>query len=262
MDQYGGEKKSKKTKKTIKPKTKKPAAKKTTKTTKTRSKAKGGNFLGSVGDLVAPTGWGPFATAAGLFAVNRVSAALRKGTKEKKEKMKGGDGCKPKPNGTIDTTLIGKQYTSSSGNTTQRLGLSNWVEHPYSTSSVNKKNSNTYKKMKNNFSKWENDIDKSKITIKCFNQQYYYFEVTITCNGTLLTYEHKPVKYNKNKNSKEYNGYLFDSFEEAKKISETKEAQFALVNSALTHFHKSCKSNSSDYTYSSQYPWLNPQSPS
>jgi flagellar biogenesis protein FliO len=95
MDQSGGEKKSKKTKKTIKttkdstkPKTKKPAAKKTTKTTKTRSKAKGGNFLGSVGDLVAPTGWGPFATAAGLLAVNRVSAALRKGTK--KEKMRGG----------------------------------------------------------------------------------------------------------------------------------------------------------------------------
>jgi hypothetical protein len=98
MDQYGGEKKSKKTKKTTKttktikdstkPKTKKPAAKKTTKTTKTRSKAKGGNFLGSVGDLVAPTGWGPFATAAGLLAVNRVSSALRKGTK--KEKMRGG----------------------------------------------------------------------------------------------------------------------------------------------------------------------------
>lgn len=90
MDQYGGEKKSKKTKKTTKPNTKKPAAKKTTKTTKTRSKAKGGNFLGAVGDLVAPTGWGPFATAAGLLAVDRVSAALRRGTKEKKEKMKGG----------------------------------------------------------------------------------------------------------------------------------------------------------------------------
>lgn len=242
MDQYGGEKKTKKTKKTTKPNTKKPAAKKTTKTTKTRSKSKGGNFLGSVGDLVAPTGWGPFATAAGLFAVDRVSAALRKGTKEKKEKMKGGDGCRSKPSDAIDTTLIGKQYTSSSGNTTQRLGLSNYVENPYSTSSVNKTNSNTYTKMKKNFSKWENDINKSKITIKCFNEQYYYFEVTITCNGKTLTYHHKPENYNKNRISNEYKGYLFTSFEEAKEMSENKDIQFALVNSALTHLHNYCKS--------------------
>jgi hypothetical protein len=39
---------------------------------------------------VAPTGWGPFATAAGLLALDRADAALRRGTKEKKEKMKGG----------------------------------------------------------------------------------------------------------------------------------------------------------------------------
>jgi hypothetical protein len=98
MDLFGGEKKSKKTKKT-KTTTKttkstkdstKSKTKKSTKTTKTRSKAKGGNFLGSVGDLVAPTGWGPFATAAGLLALDRADAALRRGTKEKKEKMKGG----------------------------------------------------------------------------------------------------------------------------------------------------------------------------
>jgi hypothetical protein len=102
MDQYGGEKKSKKTKKTTKTtKTTKSTkdstkskTKKSTKTTKTRSKAKGGNFLGSVGDLVAPTGWGPFATAAGLLALDRADAALRRGTKEKKEKMKGGQKMK------------------------------------------------------------------------------------------------------------------------------------------------------------------------
>ena len=59
-------------------------------TTRSKSKAKGGNFLGAVGDLVAPTGWGPFATAAGLLALDRADAALRRGTKEKKEKMNGG----------------------------------------------------------------------------------------------------------------------------------------------------------------------------
>ena len=72
--------------KSKKPAAKKPAAKKPA----SKSKAKGGNFLGAVGDLVAPTGWGPFATAAGLFALDRADAALRRGTKEKKEKMKGG----------------------------------------------------------------------------------------------------------------------------------------------------------------------------
>ena len=100
MDQYGGEKKSTKTKKTKKTSdakkttktTKSSDAKKTKKssTTRSKSKAKGGNFLGAVGDLVAPTGWGPFATAAGLLALDRADAALRRGTKEKKEKMKGG----------------------------------------------------------------------------------------------------------------------------------------------------------------------------
>ena len=97
MDLFGGAKKTKKATKTKKTtKTTKTAktsdAKKTKKSTTTRSKskAKGGNFLGTVGDLVAPTGWGPFATAAGLLALDRVDAALRRGTKEKKEKMKGG----------------------------------------------------------------------------------------------------------------------------------------------------------------------------
>jgi hypothetical protein len=241
MDQYGCEKKPKKTKKTIKPKTKKPAAKKTT---KTRSKAKGGNFLGAVGDLVAPTGWGPFATAAGLFAVDRVSAALRRGTKEKKEKMKGGDGCKPKPSDAIDTTLIGKQWESKNGSLTRRIGLSNWVEDPHSTSSkfVNKENINTYSRMTSEYSRWQNNVEKSKITIKCFNEKYYYFEVTIMCNGEPLTYEHKPVNYNKNRISNEYKGYLFETFEEAKKMSESKAIQFALINSALNHYPEFCKS--------------------
>jgi len=91
MDLFGGAKKTTKSKKTKKP-TKTSDAKKPKKSTTTRSKskAKGGNFLGAVGDLVAPTGWGPFATAAGLLALDRADAALRRGTKEKKMKMKGG----------------------------------------------------------------------------------------------------------------------------------------------------------------------------
>lgn len=103
MELFGGAKKSTKSAKAKKT-TKTTKSAKTTKTTKTsdakktkkssttrsKSKAKGGNFLGAVGDLVAPTGWGPFATAAGLLALDRADAALRRGTKEKKEKMKGG----------------------------------------------------------------------------------------------------------------------------------------------------------------------------
>lgn len=107
MDQFSDAKKTKKatkTKKTTKSaktsdskKTK--TSTKTSTTTRSKSKAKGGNFLGTVGDLVAPTGWGPFATAAGLLALDRVDAALRRGTKEKKEKMKGGKKSEKKMKG-------------------------------------------------------------------------------------------------------------------------------------------------------------------
>lgn len=62
---------------------------------KTNSKSssktkKGGNFLGSIGELVAPTGWESFVTTAGLFALDRADAALRREKKEKKNTMKGG----------------------------------------------------------------------------------------------------------------------------------------------------------------------------
>jgi hypothetical protein len=63
-----------------------------TKTTKSKtSSKKGGNFLGAVGDLVAPTGWGPFATAAGLLALDRADAALRRGKSTKSSAKKGGE---------------------------------------------------------------------------------------------------------------------------------------------------------------------------
>jgi len=62
----------------------KSSTKTSSRTTKSKSSSKkGGNFLGAVGDLVAPTGWGPFATAAGLLALDRADAALRRGKSEK-----------------------------------------------------------------------------------------------------------------------------------------------------------------------------------
>ena len=62
-----------------------------TKTTKSKSSSKkGGNFFGTVGDLVAPTGWGPFATAAALVGLDRVDAALRRGKSTKSSANKGG----------------------------------------------------------------------------------------------------------------------------------------------------------------------------
>jgi hypothetical protein len=76
----GGGRKTTKKSGTKKTSTKKTTAKKTTK--------KGGNFLGAVGELVAPAGWESFATAAGLLAIDRADAALRRGTKEKKQSSK------------------------------------------------------------------------------------------------------------------------------------------------------------------------------
>jgi hypothetical protein len=54
-----------------------------------RSK-KGGNFLGAVGELVAPSGWESFATTAGLFALDRADAALRTGKRVKSSAKKVG----------------------------------------------------------------------------------------------------------------------------------------------------------------------------
>ena len=51
---------------------------------------KGGNFLGAVGDLVAPTGWGSFATAAALVGIDQADAAFRRGKREKSSAKKGG----------------------------------------------------------------------------------------------------------------------------------------------------------------------------
>jgi len=104
--QDGGKPKAKKSKtksktatKTTKTTKSKTSSKTGTKTTKSKTKTpkKGGNFLGAVGELVAPTGWGPFATAAGLLALDRADAALRRGkstkSNAKKGGMRGGNSC-------------------------------------------------------------------------------------------------------------------------------------------------------------------------
>jgi hypothetical protein len=70
-------------------KSEKSSANKGGSTKKTSSK-KGGNFLGAVGELVAPTGWEGFATAAGLLAIDRADAALRRGKSTKSTAKKGG----------------------------------------------------------------------------------------------------------------------------------------------------------------------------
>jgi hypothetical protein len=57
---------------------------------KSSKSKKGGNFLGTVGDLVAPTGWESFATTAGLFALDRADAALRRDKSNKSSEKKGG----------------------------------------------------------------------------------------------------------------------------------------------------------------------------
>lgn len=51
---------------------------------------KGENFLGEIGDLVAPTGWGSFATSAGLLELDRAESALRRRKSTKSSAKKGG----------------------------------------------------------------------------------------------------------------------------------------------------------------------------
>jgi len=97
------------------------------KTTKTKTKpkpkkTKGGNFLGSVGELVAPTGWESFVTTAGLFAIDRADAALRRGKESKKsvKKMSGGNDFLKQQfgkikNGIRTTFGIGKNQQKISG---------------------------------------------------------------------------------------------------------------------------------------------------
>ena len=69
---------------------------------------KGGNFLGSVGELVAPIGWESFVTTAGLFALDRADAAFRRGNgKANKADKKSGGGA----DGSASGKTMRKKYT-------------------------------------------------------------------------------------------------------------------------------------------------------
>ena len=55
---------------------------------------------------MAPTGWGSFATAAGLLAVNRAAATLRKGKSEKSSAKKGGSTMSGGAEGNLDENIF------------------------------------------------------------------------------------------------------------------------------------------------------------
>jgi len=225
MDLFGGAKnttKSKKIKKTSdsKKKTTKTAktsdAKKTKKsstTTRSKSKTKGGNFLGTVGDLVAPTGWGPFATAAGLLALDRADAALRRRTKEKKEKMKGGL-CQEKQPGQIQQVTIGPN--NFNGNPTGNI----YSYYP-------KNNLKEYRNLQDSYPNWPNE--NQNIVIKCNKDGKYYYEVNIKCNNEVKTYKHLPPEGTRNPEI-----YFFDDFEAAYKNAKLIQVQKSLIKLALS----------------------------
>ena len=237
MDLFGSAKKTKKVTKTAKTSDVKKSAKsaktsdtkKSTKSTKSsdakktkKSKAKGGNFLGAVGDLVAPTGWGPFATAAGLLALDRADAALRRGTKEKKEKMKGGK-CDRK-SGEIPQVTIGPN--NHKGNPTGNI-LSY-----YNLNNENKMKN--YTNTRNQYSDWPDETH--NIVIECNDQGKYYYEVNIICDRDVKKYTHLPPKNKKNQSNNSI--YYYDTFEEAKKNALDPKTQIFLVKLALLNLCK------------------------
>ena len=218
MDLFGGAKKTTKSKKTKKT----SDVKKTTKTTKSaktsdakkpkkstttrsKSKAKGGNFLGAVGDLVAPTGWGPFATAAGLLALDRADAALRRGTKEKKEKMKGGKKMKGgdcKNLRPSESLIVTKGIKETYNN--------------YETLNNKKSNLHDNSKLLLENSKLQNP----QINIICQNG-IFNLELMVTCDGDTFRY----------KNDQE--AFMTTNFETLKKFISDRSNQLRFFRSCL-----------------------------
>ncbi len=215
MDLFGGAKKttkSKKTKKTTKT-TKTSEAKKTKKsstTTRSKSKTKGGNFLGAVGDLVAPTGWGPFATAAGLLALDRATASLRRGTKEKK--MKGGGNCSE-----MNTKKLAEKMVSINR---PRINMNNNELQKLAALKGNAANNPQYLLGDNDFLGY----------IIC-EGGHFVVSIEMYCgpNATPITY--KPQERFNN----------FESFDEAKIWLKQRKNQLALINLALLNNHETCK---------------------
>jgi hypothetical protein len=98
MTIFGKSEKPKKPKKVGRPKS----------STKSKHKSKkGGNFLGSVGELVAPSGWESFVTTAGLFALDRADASFRRGNR-KAEKADKKSGNKMSKGGSADGSALSK----------------------------------------------------------------------------------------------------------------------------------------------------------
>lgn len=145
--QDGGKPKKIKSKSTkTKSKTSTKTGSKTTKsktTTKKSSSKKGGNFLGAVGDLVAPTGWGPFATAAGLLALDRADSALRRGKSEKSGAKKGGA---PQSNGPATAHAMGLTNDSVVHNKMKTYWLTE--EGKAHAASISQKRANENRKLK------------------------------------------------------------------------------------------------------------------
>ena len=110
-----------KPKKVGRPKSKASKNDKKTKTTKSKTATKSkkrGNFLGSVGELVAPTGCGGFASAGSLLAIDRAGAALRIVKKEKINNMKGGNETNNPNNWVFDKNgyaRVGNYYVDYDG---------------------------------------------------------------------------------------------------------------------------------------------------
>lgn len=129
-----------------------------TKTTKSKtSTKKGGNFLGAVGELVAPSGWESFATTAGLFALDRADAALRRGKSEKSSAKKGG----------MDPQFL-SQVRNNSGNIVNNSGNSKSNQtrlkelyNSYRTRTD--KNSQSYKELQKRIIDLEEEIEIKKI---------------------------------------------------------------------------------------------------
>jgi len=90
---------------------------------------KGGNFLGSVGELVAPIGWESFVTTAGLFALDRADAAFRRGNgKANKADKKSGGGA----GGSASGKTMRKKYTRKQvGGTMDELTDLIWSNSPF-----------------------------------------------------------------------------------------------------------------------------------
>jgi hypothetical protein len=220
MNQTGVEKKKKTTK---------PSTKKTTKTTSSKPRSKkGGNFLGSIGELVAPSGWESFATAAGLLALGRLDSTYRRGNKTdlkkettKKTKMNGGH-CQKRESGDISQIKIAESGMLFNYYNQKNINL------PYST----------YDKLLKNYNKWVNNPNTLNIVISCNENGSFYFKVNITCGTSPYTYEHLPKKNGTNSSIK----YFYDTFEEAEKVSHRKNVQIALVKLALIDKSIYCKS--------------------